>query len=252
MNLGLQAFGVPLSADPGSSYNYNQNAPEGPAVKSMDGPFVSNTVIVDAKDQLRGKGLLVSWHTTPQFQSVVAEIEGIYPGVHWRRSVALVNGTVVVVDDLSSDRSHRYECAWHHLGEATNDGRPLDSSFDQGEYAKLLHPKNVEGSPIEFNWKTGGVTLHLWQDAPDHARAYTAQTGICWENVKGLPITGLYTRTEGKTARFVSVLDPHKGAAHLSSVRRDGDRITLRWADGTEHTVRVSANAMGNDAIKLE
>jgi hypothetical protein len=61
MNLGLQAFGVPLSADPGSSYNYNQNASGGPAVKTMDSAFVSNTIIVDAKPQLRGGGKLVTW-----------------------------------------------------------------------------------------------------------------------------------------------------------------------------------------------
>ena len=40
MNLGLIAFGLPLSADPGSTYNYNTGASEGPAVASMGRKYV--------------------------------------------------------------------------------------------------------------------------------------------------------------------------------------------------------------------
>jgi hypothetical protein len=271
MNLGLQAFGLPLSADPGSTYNYNQNATDGPASKTMDSPFVSNTIIVDAKPQLRGGGKLVTWQPQvgwPQpttsarnakvvgsarpTEFIVAEIDGIYPGVHWRRSVALINGAVLVVDDLSSDQPHRYECAWHHLGKAKTDGKPMDSSFAQGEYAKLLDPKKIEGDTIQFEWKDQNVWLRLWQVAPQHTLAYSAETGICWDNIRGMPIVGVYTRTEGRTARFVSVLDPSKDEPRLRSLDLDGEKVVLQWIDGTTRTIDVRADAKGNDAMKLE
>lgn len=252
MNLGLQAFGAPLAADPGSTYNYNQNATEGPASKTMDSPFVSNTIIVDAKPQLRGGGKLVSWQTTPQMQAVVAEIDGIYPGVHWRRSVALMNGVVLVVDDLSSDQPHRYECAWHHLGKPKTDGEPMPPSFSQGEYGKLLNPKKIDGTEIQFDWKYQNVWLRLWQLAPQHTLAYSAETGICWDNIRGLPIVGVYTRTEGRTARFISALDPSKDEPRLRSLNSDGEKIILQWLDGTTRTISVRANAKGNDALQLE
>ncbi|MBS3764812.1 MAG: heparinase II/III family protein, partial [Planctomycetes bacterium] len=85
MNLGLQAFGVPLSADPGSSYNFNTAATKGPAIKSMTGPFAHNTVVVDGKHQLRGGGRLICWQINRDYQAFCAEVKGIYPGVKWRR-----------------------------------------------------------------------------------------------------------------------------------------------------------------------
>jgi hypothetical protein len=264
MNLGLQAFGVPLSADPGSTYNYNQNASDGPAVKTMDSPFVSNTIIVDAKPQLRGGGKLITWQPNvklparsgrpagPPSQFVVAEIDGIYPGVHWRRSVALIHGSVLVVDDLTSDQPHRYECAWHHLGDAKQNGAPMTSDFTQGEYARILNPRRLDAQQIRFDWRYQTARLRLWQDAPNHALAYTAQTGICWDNIRGLPIVGVYTRVEGRAAHFVSVLDPSKGTPRVKSLRSNADKITIDWIDGTSHTIRVRSDAKGDDSMTLE
>jgi hypothetical protein len=264
MNLGLQAFGVPLSADPGSTYNYNQNASDGPAVKTMDSPFVSNSIIVDAKPQLRGGGKLITWQPNvklparsgrpagPPSQFVVAEIDGIYPGVHWRRSVALIHGSVLVVDDLTSDQPHRYECAWHHLGDAKQNGAPMTSDFTQGEYARILNPRRLDAQQIRFDWRYQTARLRLWQDAPNHALAYTAQTGICWDNIRGLPIVGVYTRVEGRAAHFVSVLDPSRGTPRIKSLRSNADKITIDWIDGTSHTIRVRSDAKGDDSMTLE
>ncbi|HTL29495.1 MAG TPA: hypothetical protein VL282_09740, partial [Tepidisphaeraceae bacterium] len=195
---------------------------------------------------------LVSWQTKPQFQAVVAEIDGIYPGVHWRRSVAIVSGTVIVVDDLSSKESHHYECAWHHLGEAPMNGAALDKSFKEGEYAKLLNSRKLPNAPIRFDWKYKNVRLRLWQDSPQRKLSYIAQTGICWDNIRGMPVVGTYMRAEGRNARFVSVLDPSKSEPRVKSVRSDGDRIALDWIDGTMQTLRVRADAKGDDAISLE
>src|SRR5439155_21304093 len=161
MNLGLLAFGVPLSADPGSSYNYNTNADRGVAEGSMQNPFVANTVVVDGQDQLRGAGELVEWKPEPAEQRFAAKITGIYPGVVWRRSVALVDGIVVVVDDLKSDKPHRYESAWHHYGHATSANgcalADLTEPLGEGPYQHLLNPRRLTGEPIAMDWSCNDV-----------------------------------------------------------------------------------------------
>ena len=119
LNLGLQAFGIPLSADPGSSYNYNTNAATGPAAATLDSPLAANTVIIDGKDQLRGAATLINWDSTPTEQRITAKTKGVHPGVSWQRSVALTNNITIIVDDLQSNEPHRYESAWHHYGKMT-------------------------------------------------------------------------------------------------------------------------------------
>ena len=128
----------------------------------------------------------------------------------------------------------------------------MTGAFAEGEYARLLNPREIKASPIHFDWTYQGVHLRLWQDAPRHNLAYSAQTGICWDNIRGLPVVGTYTRIEGKTARFVSVLDPSKAAPRVRSFRSDADKIVVQWIDGTTHTIRVRSAAQGDESMKLE
>lgn len=283
MNLGLQAFGVPLSADPGSSYNFNSGAKDGPAAGSIDGPFVHNTVVVDAKNQLLGAGRLVSWQTGPRAQAVCAEVTGIYPGVTWRRAAVLVRGALVVVDDLRADEAHRYEAAWHHMGAfAAAEGcrfadlaAPLgsglrraegggasaitlrasadESAAQAGAYAKLLSPRAVEGAPVVVEWEREGVRLRLWQPAAPGRLAYDAVTGICWGDQVGAPVHGLYARQEGKTARFVAVFEPYRTDRVVKAVESSEDAgktaVALTFTDGQAFRVVFDASAEGDAAV---
>lgn len=258
MNVGLQAFGVPLSADPGSAYNFNSGAKDGPAAGSIDGPFVHNTVVVDAKNQLLGAGRLVSWQTGPSVQAVGAEIAGIYPGVTWRRSVALARGVVVVVDDLRSDRAHRYELAWHHMGAfAPAEGcrlADLRAPLGEGAYAKLLNPRRVEGATVAVEWENGGSRVRLWQPPSQDALAYVATTGICWDDLTGAPVQGLYARREGKVARFVTVLEPYRTNRVVKAVGSSEDAgktaVALTFTDGQALRIVFDASAEGDGAVE--
>ncbi len=243
MNLGLFALGEPLSADPGSTYNFNWSAHDGPAAASMNGPFVANTVVVDGHQQLLGAGRLLKWDIAKDHQTVAAEIEGIYPGVKWKRSVTLLHNVVVVVDDLSSDESHRYESAWHFMGKGDVAGNcgatAMTEPLGTGDYKDLLHPKRIKGSPVVMQWESNGVKTRLWQAVQPEQLAYTAQTGICWGDVRGLPVDGLFTRRSGKSTRYVTVLEPFKGTPGVGSIALDGDALKLTFADGTSSNVNV-------------
>lgn len=245
MNLGLLAFGVPLSADPGSSYNFNTNAVAGPAQGSMEGPLVANTVVVDGQHQIPGAGKLVEWQIKPDVQRLAAETDGVYLGVAWRRSVALLDGIVVVVDDLHSDKPHRYESAWHHYGHATiGEGCALSTlrqPLGDGPYEQVLNPKAISGRLIAMDWIYEGVHVCAWQPANAGQLTYTGQTGVCWENTRGLAVDGLYVRREGKTARFVTVLEPYKSTRVLKSVstsdKGNATTIKLVFAAGNQREI---------------
>jgi hypothetical protein len=248
MNLGLLAFGVPLSADPGSPYNFNTGASAGPAEGSMSGPFVANTVVVDSTHQLRGAGRLVEWDPMPAMQRVTAEITGVYPGVSWLRSVVLTDGLVIILDDLHSDKPHRYESAWHHYGAAVTAGdchfADLPGPLGDGPYKELLNPRRLTGPTACLDWAVQGVHVRAWQPADDATLAYTAQTGVCWDNVRGLPVDGLFVRREGTAARFVTVLEPYRPEPRLTGV-------TVRHDDGGPVVILRLANSGGIREIRL-
>jgi hypothetical protein len=249
MNLGLYAFGVPLSADPGSHYNYNSAAPYGPAIKSFEGPLVANTVIVDGQHQLRGAGQLVKWNIAPDIQEVSAQITGIYPGVAWRRSVALINNITVVVDDLQSDKPHQYESAWHHYGKINpaDDCQVTDlkDSLGEGPYQDLLTPRRITGKSVSVDWLYNKVHVRVWQPVEENQLTYTAQTGVCWDNVKGMPVDGLFVRRQASSTRFVTVLEPYLTQRPLKEISVANDnaatKVTLQFTAGGTKQITFDA-----------
>ena len=256
--MAIKAYKVPLSADPGSTYNFSTSATRGPAESAMFGPFVHNTVVVDGQEQMAGAGRLVTWRVAGPAQAASAETTSVYPGVKWRRSITLSGGVAVVVDDLRSDGVHRYELAWHHMGqfELIDGCRPvaLAQPLGAGAYQKLLNPQQVAGAPLVAQWTRQGVRLRLWQPVEQGQLAYTAQTGICIENERGAAVDGIYTRRQGTFARFVTVLEPYRTARILKSavVKNEGERtsIELEAVDGKGVRIIFDAGKNGNAAVQ--
>ena len=69
----------------------------------------------------------------------------------------------------------------------------------------------------------------------------TAQNGVCWDNVKGMPIDGLYTRRQATATRFVTVLEPYKSQRVLSSLSAERDaahtKVRMKFVDGHEISI---------------
>ena len=258
--LAIHAYKTPLSADPGSTYNFSTSASAGPAESITSGPFVHNTVVVDGKDQVSGGGELVTWQVLGKAQAASAQTASVYPGVTWRRSIVLVGGVVVVDDAVWSDAVHRYELAWHHMGDFKLAGgcqaAALDKPLGAGEYQRLLNPRRVTGSPLEAEWARQGVRLRLWQPVESGQLAFAAQTGICFDNVRGAAVDGLYTRREGKAARFVTVLEPTRGErlVRRAAARTDPTRsvVELDLADGTQASILFDAASTGDAAVQIQ
>ena len=88
-----------------------------------------------------------------------------------------------------------------------------------------------------MDWSCKDVHIRLMQIAEPGQLVYTAQTGACWENVRGLPIDGLFTRRQGKNARFITVLEPFKSTARIKSVTTTADAVRLLLLDGSERAI---------------
>ncbi|MBS3762519.1 MAG: hypothetical protein KGZ25_04345, partial [Planctomycetes bacterium] len=216
-------------------------------------------IVVDGKHQLRGGGRLICWQINRDYQAFCAEVKGIYPGVKWRRHVVLVNGAVVVADALRSHEPHRYEQVWHFMGEfeprtSLEENRALEG-FDEGSYADLLEPVGFGGRPVQAKWRREGVKVNLWQSGRDADLVYTARTGICWNAVRGRPVDSIFTRREGRSARFVTVLEPHREGSRVDTVKLKAERnktvLQLRWRDGVAKRLVFIEGAPGERAIRV-
>jgi hypothetical protein len=118
----------------------------------------------------------------------------------------LKGGVVTVIDDVASEQEHRYESGWHFFGT----GQPIDGCAVGPAMAAergLLNARELTGAPaMQWNYRDAAVRVH--QAAETSQQAYTAQTGACWDNVRGLAVDGLYVRRRAKTTRFVTTIEP--------------------------------------------
>jgi hypothetical protein len=89
---------------------------------------------------------------------------------------------------------------------------------------------------VNVEWLYSKVHVRVWQPVEENQLTYTAQTGACWDNIKGKPIDGLFARRHAKSTRFVTVLEPYKTERLLKdiSVRNDGPQtqVVLKFMDG--------------------
>jgi hypothetical protein len=121
----------------------------------------------------------------------------------------------------------------------------LTQPLGDGPYQALLNAKCVEGELVTMDWAFRNVHLCAWHPTEPQQLTYTAQTGVCWENTRGLAVDGLYARRQEKTTRFVTVLEPYQSNHRLTnvSVQHAGaeTRVKLQFADGTNRDVTFDA-----------
>lgn len=257
----LAAFGLTFTHGPGSLYN----AGAGGMTRNTDAALESfcthdsigqNVIVVDAQNQLPAIGRLLAWHDDPKLQVAGAIVEGIQPGVSHTRVVALTSGLAVVLDRIEGAGEHTYDFVYHNLGRMTPgpgwSATALDKPLaETGNYGNLVAPKRLSGSgPIRLTWDLSPASaaapapeprplLDLWQTPPAGSEAFVCATGMNNPNTMVVPDAAptLITRVRGKTASFVTVLEPGKGAARVKTVEAlgaDGVRVTLAEGERVE------------------
>lgn len=87
----------------------------GPVLRYATGTSAHNAVVVDESSQLPGRSETTP-QTNPDGVTVQSAAADVYPGVDYRRSVAMLDpGIFLVIDRLSGASSHTYDQTWHFM-----------------------------------------------------------------------------------------------------------------------------------------
>ena len=251
----LAAFGKTFTHGPGTLYNAGKSS----LVLSDDaklnsfcqpGSLGQNVVLVDSKNQMPAIGKLVAWSDEPANQFATAYVKGIAPGVDHTRTLMLRDGLVVVLDRLESADEHTYDFVYHNFGEMSPgagwSSAPVNTPLaETANYPNIQDLKRLTGGgPVHLRWDltnqvsalaktpppTTPVNLALWQVPIGNSEIYTGTTGLSNPNTSRVPdaTPTLITRTRGKTADFVTVLEPYKEKPSVTGISVDSDILTIQ------------------------
>ncbi|MDP6355032.1 MAG: heparinase II/III family protein, partial [Planctomycetota bacterium] len=269
LQITLWAFGHCFTQGPGSNYNAPSNFERGHE-KAM--AFIShdslgnNVVMVDGANQSPAIGQLIAW--APELktdaglcQGVAAEVEGHYPDVTHRRAVFLIRGTVVILDDLSSNRTHTYDFVYHNFGKLSpgkgwkfqETSKPLG---DKANYPNIRNLQRVTGSgDLRLLWKLPNkLSLDFWH-AGTEGEIYTGLTGMNNGETRkvGEDTPSVFIRSRGESRRFSSVLQPLKGKSQVASIKPLDHRkevgVEIRFTDGKTATLLFKPRLTGLQAL---
>ena len=258
----LAAFGKIFSHGPGSAYNVGKGGiifSDDPKLNSFitSGSLSQNVVLVDAQNQMPAIGEMVAWSDKPDNQFATARVKGIAPGVDHTRTLALREGLVLILDRLESAEEHTYDFVYHNFGElspgagwtSSPAGHPL---AETANYANIIDLKRLSGEgPLHLRWdltnqvsasaKTPPATtpahLALWQAPVAGSEIFTGTTGLNNPNTTRMPdvAPSLFTRARGKTASFVTVLEPYKERPSVTGISVESDVLTIQRGEESLH-----------------
>lgn len=240
------------------------------------GSLGQNVILVDQKNQQRAIGRLLAWGDQLANQFVSAQVDGIAPGVNHTRTLALRDGLVIVIDRVGAEAEHTYDFVYHNFGvlspgpgwQASAAPAPLGTTAN---YENLKNLQKLSGGgPVHLLWDLTAevkppkpapparpgkpaptpppappaepVHLALWQLPPAESEIYTAVTGMNNPNTGEVPSPAptLISRSKGKSALFVTVLEPFRdkptvtglsGTAEKFTITRNGQSLTLSARD---------------------
>jgi len=168
-----------------------------------------NAVLVDASPQKPAQGKLELFAANEDYAAAAASCDAAYPGVHHARLLVMSPAWLLVFDQLSSDKPHRFDWLYHSRGSAavcdaaTADGRLADR-FPGQEYIEHVKTGPADG-PIRVQFAGKGVTTHLTM-AACAGTTVAIGDGVGASVMDRVPMAAI-TR-QGAQASFVALLEP--------------------------------------------
>jgi hypothetical protein len=205
-------FGRELGVDPGRAASQAYRLPvHHDWYKATIG---HNAVLVDAAPQKPAEGRLEAFAAGPAYAAAVASCDVAYPGVHHRRMLCMTPSYLLVLDDLASDRPHRYDWIYHSRGTAARceaaagDGKLAETCPGQ-EYVQNVKAGATDQA-VRIEFAGSAVTTYLTAAAGPKTEVRTGD-GVGASIMDRVPLA-VITRS-GERARFACVLEPvAKGA----------------------------------------
>ncbi len=213
-SLSFSLFGEGRSIMPDSGlYTYE----DGLFRNYFHGTLAHNTVVVDNKDQ--EEGATTKGQFTEQNGVVTQTAEhSLYEGVNHRRAISLLGDKIVlVVDDLSSQKTHTYDQIFHLAPDLSIEKQ------DNVVYAKDSTGK-VVASVREIY--TTDYELNTYYNDPDTPK------GICsFEYERYVPCYMLDFRKQGTNVRYITLIQLGEPDPQLS------------WDLAPDKTIRINTRA---------
>jgi hypothetical protein len=198
--------------------------------------FSHSTLFVDEKDQASVKDASLEWKPEASPAYGHGTVRDAYPGVVLDRKVWFDAPYIVVADTLTSEEEHRFGMLFHAYGS-------LHGSVSKAMPAPVELPKIPRLEPhltgtqsawtegeMEADWRVcQGVWLRLVSTSDGPFEATIGRTpGNPMPDSRGT----VMLRAVGKTRRFWSVFEVHRGSPTLSSVEVEGDGLSITLRDG--------------------
>jgi len=199
-----------------------------------------NAVLVDGASQAPATGKLEVFAANESYAAVVASCDAAYPGTSYRRVLCLTPTYAIVVDELSSEKEHRFDWLFHDRSasvKAMPAGKGADAEalpFPGRSYMRNLASTSTDG-PIRVDFNASAMTTRLAMAAAPQTEVSTAD-GPASSVLDRVPMA-VVTR-KGKTALFAATIEPaatgHQPAITAVSAGQTGDGINVQIENGSE------------------
>jgi hypothetical protein len=199
-----------------------------------------NTVSVDLSPQKPCTGTLLAFQPGGDVQIAAAAADDAYPGVRFRRTVALLSGGLVLdLCELSSEEEHLYDWTYHNQGAFSSPLPLRDLTLPIGTAHGYQHIRNPRSARTDEGWTArwddgdAGVSL-----AMAGVPGAEVLTGIGPGNPPSESLPLVIARRRARSAQFATALLVYKNSApdlQLALETSDAEkwRISVRTGDET-------------------
>lgn len=201
-----------------------------------------NTVLVDQQPQQPCTGQLHIFDIRQGLRIASASADDAYPGVRFKRTIALLDGGLVLdLCELHSDREHTFDWAYHNRGALSSPlplkslGKPLGQTHG---YQHMYDPASTRTDQAwTARWTLDSAFVALAQTGAPGAEIIA---GTCPGNPASEPLGMVIARQRGKRALYASALSVCRDRAPELSLTVDLTDKTAHFRltlDGQTHTI---------------
>ncbi len=210
-----------------------------------------NAVLVDKLPQRPASGKLELFAANEEYAAAAASCDAAYPGVKHTRLLVMTPTYLLVVDQLASEKPHRFDWVYHNRGtgiecDAAKEPGKAPDKFVGTEYLQNLKAGSTDG-PIRVQFPGKTVTTHFTVAAAPKTEVLVGD-GPCASVLDRVPLI-MVTR-HGTEATFAAVLEPVRDGqkptvTELSLAQQAGTvQIAIRNGDATDTVVLTPENKL--------
>jgi hypothetical protein len=220
--------------------------------------------VADGQSQAEAAGQSLGFIASEKINAALADAGPIYPGVRFRRAVALFgDDLVLVVDQISGTAPHTYDLAYHNRG--TFDVQPTGSRISMPSLPGYMHLQNTVTAEARGSFSTvfnldGGLSTRFTTIVPSGGQIILG-TGVGKNRSDRVPMVLLRVKTAEFVVGWALTIGKKDGAAPVLQLRRDtpgaleatlGERKCLLVSNPELRRIRLGKKAYNTPLICFE